>query len=229
MFINSLGGLGTIGGDLARSIALKPGKGNQTACLATVAADRIHGLATLLLTGSISIAVFRPEIIDNKYVLLCSIGSVGLFILWILGPKCALFLLPKNNKIYSSVLSASKAFPKDLKKLFLTGMLSLTLHSIQISMIYLIIKELRASVDLSYLFCTVPIVNVASALPISTNGLGVREAMFETFLSPLGISIEQIVAIGALWVIVVTIVSAVGGILLAPNLIFNKNGNNENQ
>ncbi len=222
MFINSFGGLGTIGGDLARSIALKPKKGLKTACLATVAADRIHGLATILLLGAVSISIFRPSNLNDKFVFLCFLGAIFLSLLWVFGPKSVLFLLPKNNKIHSTLNNASSAFPKDFKKLLYAGILSLALHSIQIFMIYIITKELNIKTDLSYLFCIVPIVNVASALPISTNGLGVREAMFASFLTPLGVSIEKIAAIGALWLIVVTVVSAIGGILLAPKLIFNK-------
>ena len=222
MFINAFGGIGTVGGDLARSIALKPEKGFRAASLASVAADRIHGLATLLLLGSISIAIFRPENLGQNFIWLCSLGSVGLLILWLLGPKVLLWLIPKNNKFHLTIESACQAFPSSWDTLLAAGLISLCLHTIQIFMVFLIAKELHADIPLSYLFSTVPIVNAASSLPISTNGLGIRETMFNTFFSPLGISIEKSVAFGALWLIVVSIVSSVGGVILAPGLIFKK-------
>lgn len=222
MFINAFGGLGTLGGDLARSIALKPGKGYRAASLASVAADRIHGLATLLLLGSVSIAIFQPENLGRNFIMLCSLGSVGLLILWLLGPKVLLSIIPEKSKFFLAAESAAQAFPRSWKKLLAAGIISLCLHTIQIFMVFLIAKELKAEIPLSYLFSTVPIVNAASSLPISTNGLGIRETMFNTFFSPLGIGVEKSVAIGALWFIVVSIVSGLGGVILAPGLVFKK-------
>ena len=223
MFINAFAGLGTIGGDLARSLALKPEKGFRAASLASVIADRIHGLATLLLIGSVSIAIFRPATLDNIFIVLSAFGSVALLILWLLGPRILLKIIPE--KFFPLAESITQAFPSDYKKLLTAGLISLTMHCIQVTMVYIITKELKADIPLSYLFCTVPIVNAASSLPISTNGLGVRETLFYTFFSPLNVNIEQAVALGALWLIVVSLVSAVAGVILAPGLIFKRTNN----
>ena len=62
----------------------------------------------------------------------------------------------------------------------------------------------------------IPFVNIAASLPISWNGLGVREKSYETFLvasSPALMTSEQAIAFGALWLLAVMTTSAIGGIV----------------
>ena len=67
----------------------------------------------------------------------------------------------------------------------------------------------------AYLFVTIPFVNILSTLPVSWNGVGVRENLYVAFLAPAVLSEEQAITLGALWIISVTICSAVGGICSA--------------
>ena len=57
--------------------------------------------------------------------------------------------------------------------------------------------------------------NIASSLPISWQGLGIRENSYIFFLTaaPAIVSKEQAVAFGALWLLAVTVSSAIGGIV----------------
>jgi hypothetical protein len=62
----------------------------------------------------------------------------------------------------------------------------------------------------------VPFVNIASSLPISWNGLGVREKSYQTFFvasAPGLMTSEQAIAFGALWLLAVMTTSAIGGIV----------------
>jgi uncharacterized membrane protein YbhN (UPF0104 family) len=65
------------------------------------------------------------------------------------------------------------------------------------------------------LLVTIPVVNILSTLPISWNGLGVRENGYVFFLAPLILSREQAVAFGAMWLFAMTISSAIGGLVAA--------------
>ncbi|MCB0360944.1 MAG: flippase-like domain-containing protein, partial [Bdellovibrionales bacterium] len=59
MFVNTFG-LGTVGGDVVRGLALQPAKGRRASALASVVADRVHGLMVLSLIGAVAIVLVRP-------------------------------------------------------------------------------------------------------------------------------------------------------------------------
>jgi hypothetical protein len=72
-----------------------------------------------------------------------------------------------------------------------------------------------SQIPLATLFVVIPLVNIASSLPISWNGLGVRENSYMYFLTaaPALVSNEQAAALGALWLLAVTVTSAIGGVV----------------
>ena len=80
-------------------------------------------------------------------------------------------------------------------------------------------QDLGLPLSLGYLLATVPLINVASALPISVNGIGIREVLTVFLFTPVGVSQEQAVVFGALWIVTVTLVSAVGGLLTASEAV----------
>ena len=63
------------------------------------------------------------------------------------------------------------------------------------------------------LLVTIPVVNILSTLPISWNGLGMRENGYVFFLAPLILSREEAVAFGAMWLFAMTVSSAIGGLV----------------
>jgi len=64
----------------------------------------------------------------------------------------------------------------------------------------------------AYLFIIIPFVSILTTLPISWNGLGVRENAYVFFLAPLILTAEQAIAFGAMWLLAVTVASVLGGI-----------------
>ena len=73
MFVNTYG-LGTVGGDVARAVVLRPGSGKRAATLATVVADRIHGLTTLLTIGAIAVVIIKPAVLGAYAIPLAICG-----------------------------------------------------------------------------------------------------------------------------------------------------------
>ena len=69
------------------------------------------------------------------------------------------------------------------------------------------------SVSISLLFSVIPLVAILTSLPISWNGLGVREYAYQAFLSPHTLTIDQAIAFGAMWLLATTVASALGGIV----------------
>lgn len=62
-------------------------------------------------------------------------------------------------------------------------------------------------------FTVVPLVSLAIVLPVSINGVGLRESALVTLLAPYGVAPEPAVAIGLLWLASGVLVGLIGGVL----------------
>jgi uncharacterized membrane protein YbhN (UPF0104 family) len=62
-------------------------------------------------------------------------------------------------------------------------------------------------------FSVVPLTALAMVLPISINGVGVRENALAILLAPQGVSQEKAVAIGLLWLASQVATGLIGGLL----------------
>jgi uncharacterized membrane protein YbhN (UPF0104 family) len=70
----------------------------------------------------------------------------------------------------------------------------------------------NVSVPREYYFVFIPLVTVAGMVPISLNGLGVREGAYVYFLAQAGVASPQALAFAVLWLILNTSLNALGGL-----------------
>ena len=215
MFVNCFGsGLGTVGGDVARGIIVAGSLPKKTVGVAAVIADRIHGLTVLSVIALATSFVFRTDRVPS-FIIVALLGMVAAFIGgWILGPR-ALSIIPGESKLVHTLRQVASIFPRDVKTVSLITALSVIFHTTQILLHGVMASALGAEIPLTTLFVVIPLVNIASSLPISWNGLGVRENSYMFFLTsaPALVTKEQAAAFGALWLLAVTVTSAIGGIV----------------
>ena len=212
MYCNCFG-LGTVGGDVARGLILSArGKGVKTEALASVIADRAHGLAVLSLIGILSVFALEHDRIDFSFKIILFVGALLIMFGWLIGPKIILALTPKHHRLRDKIERTLLQFPKDPAKLTVITILSVIFHCIQIFANGYMAHALGANITWSKIFASIPFVNIAGTLPISWQGLGVRESSLMFFLGN-EISSEQAIAMGALWFAAVTVSGAIGGIL----------------
>jgi uncharacterized membrane protein YbhN (UPF0104 family) len=215
MFVNCFGsGLGTVGGDVARGILISHGAGKKTEGVAAVIADRIHGLTVLCIIALVTSQLFRSDRVPAWLLLGLLVLIVGFIAGWIIGPWL-LTLLPDKTKFATKMRQVAAIFPRDIKTLAIITGISVVFHCTQILLHSVMASAVDADIPLATLFVVIPLVNIASSLPISWNGLGVRENSYMYFLTaaPALVSPEQAAAFGALWLLAVTVTSAVGGIV----------------
>lgn len=217
MFVNSFG-LGTLGGDLVRSVALLPAKGQRAAALATVVADRVHGLLVLITIGAIGVLFVRPEPLEPYGVPVSLMLVVLFFAAWWIGPNILLRMVPEEHRFRQTALMVSAAFPRASRPFLISTFYSTLSHLTQIWMHLIVAEALGLGLTAGYLFATVPIINTASSLPLSINGLGIREAAYLFLFGAAGVSQESIAALGLIWFGTVTIVSALGGLFVPLSL-----------
>ncbi len=212
MFVNCFG-LGTVGGDLARALLLSDSHGRKAEALASVVADRLHGLAVLSVIALISTATFGTHSLPGWLVSLLIFLALGIVSGWFLGPLIIRAVLPVENRFRQKVLAISDTFPRKFDVLFRISAISVAFHLLQITLHSVMAKAVGADIPFHLLLVVIPFVNIVSTLPISWNGLGVRENAYKFFLVPALLSPEQAVTFGALWLSAVTVASAIGGLV----------------
>jgi len=213
MYVNCFG-LGTVGGDVARGLLISAGKGTKTEALASVIADRAHGLAVLALIGILSVYALEHDKIDFALKLFLLGSAILICVGWVVGPSLLLKLTPKNNKYRSKIERVSAQFPRSWSKLGYITLISVLFHSAQILTNGYMIRTLGIDVSWPMIFAAIPFVNILGTLPISWQGLGVRELSLVFFFHG-HVSSEQALALGALWFLATTVSSGIGGIIAA--------------
>jgi uncharacterized membrane protein YbhN (UPF0104 family) len=215
MFLNCFS-FGMLGGDAARGILVAQGQPKKTEGLASVVADRIHGLIVLSCIALATSAVMGRDRVAPDLIQLLLLLVVGCAAGWLIGP----WILPrlpfmKTTKIGLKLQQVMAIFPRDPQTLLVITSLSIVFHLLQISLHWVMAYGMGITISFTTLLLVIPFVNIVCSLPISWNGLGVREKAYTYFLAtaPAIVSYEQAVAFGAIWLLAVTVSSAIGGIV----------------
>jgi len=207
-------GLGTVGGDLARALVLGSKSKQKTTALASVFADRLHGMTVLAAIGIVSMALFGRQQMGGEFLALLAACISAVVLAWYFGPAVALALLPKQGALHKNVEKIAQVFPRDLATISYISLISLAFHLLQILLHQVMAAGFGIQIPWPVLLVTIPVINILSSLPISWNGLGVRENAYLLFLAPLFISREHALAFGVLWLLAVAISSIIGGLVL---------------
>jgi uncharacterized membrane protein YbhN (UPF0104 family) len=212
MFVN-VAGIGTVGGDMVRALAISPYMPDTVTGLGSVVADRLHGLTVIATIGVLASLFFGFERVPFSEMLPVIIFGIAVILGWSFGPLLAKRLIAEENPFRKKIENVIKVFPHSRKTLLKITAISLLFHLIQINMHAIMFKGVGVSAPWSLLLSTVPFVNIASSLPISWQGLGVRENAYRYFFVPFLLTNEQAVAFGAMWIFAVTVSGLFGGMV----------------
>jgi len=210
VFFNAFG-FGTVGGDVVRALYLASGSGRRALAANTVLADRVSGLLVLLGIALVSLGVFHHyELPAGIYwtVVVLSSALVGG---WRLLPHVLPLVFPETNRLRQLVERDLAPYWNDGRLLAQIGMLSLAFHFSQIFVLMILTRALDLPVPWSYCFILGPLVNILAAIPVSLNGLGVREGGYVFFLAHIGIARDAAIGFALTWFAVVMLAGLVGG------------------
>lgn len=212
MFFNAFG-LGTVGGDVVRAMYLSGRGGRRALALNTVLADRMSGLMVLVAIAIAALVAF-PKYALPRFVVAATLG-VGFALLagWRLSPMVVPRLLAPEHRLRRLVETDLAPYWHDRGLLAGVAAISFVFHLSQIFVMAMLTYALGLSIPWSYFFIFGPIVNVFSALPISLNGLGVREGGYVFFLSHIGVPSESAVAFALAWFAIVLLSGLFGGVV----------------
>ncbi len=212
----------TIGGDIGRVFYLargesgergKGGNGSTGSALVTVIADRFIGFAVLAWMGAVALAVFSDYLIPAVIRYLTFALAAGFLLSWLLLPLINRFLHRKEFLKGEKLLLGLESYARDRRVIAQSLVLSLVAHLIQTWIQILLGQSLGVEIPWSYSVIIYPLVGTFSALPVSLNGIGLREGGYLFFLRQIGISSEKAIAFGILWFIMIALDSLIGGVV----------------
>ena len=161
-------------------------------------------LSVALLMGNIAVFFFAVTLMmTNRHV-----KSFGL-------KMAGKFHAPGIRDMISGLYDTFGKY-KHHKGLFLYSIwISFGIQAMNIAVYILLANALDISVPWGYYFLFFPIVTVITMLPISLNGLGIREGMFIYLFSTLGVPSAEALSLSLSWIFIVTCISLLGGVIFA--------------
>ena len=209
MFFN-LFGPSTLGGDAVRVMYLGRGRRRMLAA-GSVLFDRLSGLVMLVALAAAAQLVYHPRL---PRALAATVSSTGLMLFggWVALPRLIRFM-PREHRLRRIVDEELAPFWRDGSLLVSAAGLSLVFHVSQVAVQYLL--GLATDVTLPFWYCLVfhPLVAVATALPVSLGGFGVREGGYVLLLGRIGIAPSQAVALSLLWFAVTAVAGLIGSLV----------------
>ena len=216
MFFNNLLP-GRTGGDLIRAYGLSRGNCDSLTAVFTVAADRGLNFAALGVLATAGIVLRHQDLPDlavdasYRFAVYSAIPLLALTV-WLLRSR-----MPFSLKRW--LADMSKAIATHLRQLLqqpwaLTAacVLALLYQSAMIMSHYYIGRALGLPFGAGTYFCLIPITAVVSLVPVTLNGLGLREGAFAVLFASLDIPPATSVTLSLLAVGITALISLVGGI-----------------
>jgi glycosyltransferase 2 family protein len=207
----------TIGGDVLRVSRVSNDTGSTTTAFASVALERLTGFVALPLLVFVGFAL-RPSLLDEDKAWIAllvagvTLGALSLILLLTGHPKLAGRFADNTN--WTRFIGAIHLGVDNLRRrprmAFSVLMTAVIYQASVIVAVALVFRTLDLPVPIAAAFSFVAAVAMVQVLPLSFNGLGVREGMLVLFLVPLGVSRGQAIASGLLWFASMLIVSMCG-------------------
>ena len=198
---------GTVGGDSVKIYYLYKDTRKSGSSIGSVFLDRYIGLVALLAIGLVS------SIIANR-----ELSQIGLQ--WMIPSVLAVFIVGsllvfglRIGKRFSFMHNFYDYFHTYLNKkgtMLKTFVMSLVIHFITITMIFVIARGMGQRLPFTALFVFMPIIITITTVPITISGFGVREAAFTLLFGLIGIPPQMCTSISFLWFLAMAATSLIG-------------------
>ncbi len=205
-----------IGGDLFKIHFLSREKGRRFLAAFTVVGDRLFGLITMLFMGAAAVKIW-PDLLPEPFRDFLYISALIIL--------AALLGLPFFQRVIKGILPGFSRHLEGLlilwqrpQRLFAVLGLSFCLQALGMGAIALLGAGIGIKLPLSFYFASLPLVFIITLIPISFNGIGVREGAFIYFFGLKGVEPEPALGLGLLFFSVQVALSLLGGVAYAAGL-----------
>jgi hypothetical protein len=179
----------------------------------SVLMDRAIGMIVLVWLGAAGLLLFPEYAVPptvRSITLMLAAGFVGAVLLL---PLLRGVLPEDGHPMVVKIRLALHSYRTQWRALAAATALSLVAHLIQAWMHLVMGRALGLEVPLSFCIIVYPLVGTFAAIPVSLNGLGLREGGYIYLLAVIGISSENGIAFGLLLFLIVALDSLLGGVL----------------
>lgn len=215
-----------IGGDVIRIADTVPAAGSKTLAATIVLVDRGLGLLALVLIAAIG-ATAGPRLIDSGpgigagMLWLAFIGATLVaapallmpkMLPWVLQPLRVLhpeWVDERLNRIGGALARFSEA-PGSLAGCFAGAV---CVQAALVAFYLAIARSMHIPIGFAGLAVVVPVSFIVQMLPVSVNGLGVREATFGVYFKALGLPLESALLVSFMGAALIMLFSISGGIV----------------
>jgi uncharacterized protein (TIRG00374 family) len=208
-----------IGGDVVKIIDLTPESGGARA-FSTVFADRLTGILGSSLIALI-VALFDPVDVPPALVAVIALVSGGILFASLLLTQQHLIdrvmrhvpgwsrLLgqEKIRRVYEALTSYS------IGVIARSTLISLPFTLTVIASQYALALGLGLQVPVQYFALFIPMTALVQMIPISFNGLGVREGAYQALFGTVGVAGEQAVAMSLMYYVLRVVTGLIGGVI----------------
>lgn len=217
-----------VGGDAVKAVMLARETQAPARAAMSVFMERNLGLVALLTIATV--AAMRAPAVDLfgipllAWTLLLFAGFIAAnialtnarayrFADWVVARLPLGAFRPKAAALYDAVVPYTRSIPA----LAAAILLSFVHQAIVIVVVFLNVRALglEQSVPISALAVIVPLASLAGMLPVSANGLGVRDYLYINFLGQLGVPPDAALSVALLYFAVTLIASLPGGAVYA--------------
>jgi uncharacterized membrane protein YbhN (UPF0104 family) len=203
----------SVGGDVLKMHFISRGEPKKLKATYSLLADRLFGLAAMLLLGAGAVLIGQGILPHYFEHLLCVAGICIIALL--LGLPMAYKLLDSIWPEFGKRLAVLLVFWEKPKTLFAALSLSLVLQALGMGAVALLANDMGLNPPVAFYFAAFPMVAILTILPISFNGIGIREGGFIYFLGLKGISAEKALTLSLSFFAIQIVASLIGGLAYA--------------
>jgi len=212
-----------LGGDVIRVYDVHRYGGNTDAAVAATFFDRLFGLVALSLLAILA-AASSLSVFENDVVMASGLGLGGILavvlgvtfskrvarkIEWVLRPIGLAGIASRLKAIYESAYK----YRSQPRLLWQVAGIAVIVQVLRVFVHYEVALALGIELPMKYYFLFIPFIAILIALPISINGIGVREGAGILFFGQVGVTQAEAFSMGFLAYLVGVAVSLVGGLL----------------
>jgi uncharacterized protein (TIRG00374 family) len=223
-----------VGGDAVRAVDLTRRTGEPAEAVSSVVVDRVVGLAALgvlaaagALAGGSGIGRGTAVALGLGVVALTALAGFAVFsrrlqpLLRRCAPLAARLRMEGSLRALYRALHAYRSHPGTLAWVFALGVVAQGMRAVSIGFL-----AQGMGLDLSFatLLVLCPVLFLVTVVPVSLNGIGLREATFVVVLGSAGVSREDAFALGLAYFAVGVLTGALGGVALLHRALKRERG-----
>lgn len=212
-----------IGGDAYRVVSVAKKGSGAARSFASVLGDRVSGFIAVVVLGFVFCVLARNHLPDQRILLI----PVAVFLILCAGVAVLLeqgfarralqwriiARIPKLQKFGAGLLDAVLEYRRSPGLFVRVMVLSFLFQMNAIVCIFLLSRALGLDVQFRYFCMFVPIITLFETLPVSINGIGVRDALYVYLYGSVGLERHEALSLALAYLFTTFIYCASGGVL----------------